>query len=497
MPRLQRLPALALLLLVLLSPAWSGEYVTILHLNDFHGHLLPDPPDKDGHSRGGLARIATMNERVHEWNDAHGIPTMLLIAGDILQGTPLSSVYKGEPDVTCLNYMSTTQMCLGNHEFDFGPEVLFQRINQANFPLSSANVTFGGSLLPRGTALTHSLHTEKIRLIPLTTPETKVESAAANVAKFEFADPAATVRKAIAVPPLGALVVVLSHLGLPADEKLAREVPEIDVIIGGHSHDALEQPRVVGKTLICQAGSNGYYLGQLDMYVENGDVVRYRGMLRPVDERTPAWPQIAGIIDTYDQKLRKQMDQVVGHTEVALDGSRDRVRSEETNLGNAVADAAREATTADVALVNAGGIRGSLDPGPVTMGEVLTVLPFDNQLVTIELTGEQLRQVLDQNAAMTVNTDNGGFLQVSGVCFAIVDRKTRDIEVGGKPLQPDKVYKVSTVDFLSTGGNGYTGFLQGKNLTKTGIIMSKAFLDYLKAHPKLSARVECRISMEE
>ncbi|MBU0607387.1 MAG: 5'-nucleotidase C-terminal domain-containing protein, partial [Armatimonadetes bacterium] len=195
-------------------------------------------------------------------------------------------------------------------------------------------------------------------------------------------------------------------------------------------------------------------------------------------------------------KLEKQMSQVVGQAGAPLDGERSRVRSQETNLGNLVADAMRERSEADVALVNGGGIRASIDAGPITLGELLTVLPFNNELVTLELTGDLLQQVLRHDAAGAAEEDNGGFLQVSGVSFTIRQGQTADIKVGGKPLQADKTYKVATVDFLADGGNGYTAFQQGQNKRMVGVLLSQLVLDYLAAHEPVAPQVEGRIRVE-
>lgn len=486
-----------LLVCLMTASAFAGQYVTILHFNDFHGHLLPDAPDKAGHSRGGVARMATLVDQTRKWNTAHGIPTLLLEAGDVLQGTPLSTVYKGEPDFACLGLMQTDAMTLGNHEFDFGLDNLLLRMAQAPFPVRSANVSRQGGMLTGSGITIKRVGTETAAIIGLTTPDAKIESAAQNVAEVDFADEVTTMREQLAkLPPNIKLIIALTHLGLPNDVRLAQEVPQIDVIIGGHSHTVLNQPQQVGQTLICQAGSYSYYLGELDAFVEDGQIVRHRGFLRPVNETVPERKDVAAVVRQYSAKLEKQMAVVVGQAGVPLEGDRKLVRSQETNLGDLVADAMRERGSADVALVNGGGIRASIDAGPITLGELLTVLPFSNELATMELTGEQLQQVLEQDAQASGEDDNGGFLQVSGLSFTIRDRSATDIQVGGQPLQPDKTYKVATVDFLATGGNGYTTFTQGQNVRMVGVILSQLVQDYLAAHQPVAPEVEGRIQIE-
>ena len=493
--RAMRLALAALLLLT--APALAGQYVTLLHFNDFHGHLLPDAPDKAGHSKGGLARMATMVEQTRQYNRAHSIPTLLLEAGDILQGTPLSTVYQGEPDFTCLNLMQTDAMTLGNHEFDFGIDNLLLRCEQAQFPVRSANVMRDNAMLTGSGITLRKLGTETAAIVGLTTPDTKTESAPANTVGVDFPDPAQTMRQQIArLPENVKLIIALTHLGLGGDLKLAEAVPEIDVIIGGHSHTVLEQPRQVGQTLICQAGAYSQYLGQLDAYVEDGRIVKHRGFLRPVTEKVPERKDVATVVKQYADKLEQRMAQVVGQAGCPLDGEREVVRSRETNLGNLIADAMRDRGEAEAALVNGGGIRAGIDAGPITLGELLTVLPFNNELVTLELSGEALGQVLQFNAKGTADKDNGGFLQVSGLSFTIRNGAAEDIKVGESPLQADKTYKVATVDFLASGGNGYTAFTQGRNVRMVGVLLSQLVLDYLGAHQPVAPQVEGRIRLQ-
>ena len=497
MTRRSRCAGWALALSLLSLPLQAGQYVTILHFNDFHGHLLPDAPGKDGVSHGGLARMATMVAQTRQWNEAHNVPTLLLEAGDILQGTPLSATFKGEPDFTCLNLMGVDAMTLGNHEFDFGLDNLLARVRQARFPVRSASVLRAATreLLTPDPVTYLDLNGVKTAIVPLTTPETMVESAAKNVAGLEFTDPVATVRKLLpAVLQRADFVVALTHLGLEADRRLAREVPQLDVIVGGHSHDALAEPERVGRTLICQAGSYGQYLGQLDAYVEAGEIAKYRGFLRSVDDPVPPRADVAQVVQHYAGQLEVEMARVVGNTSVPLVGDRDVIRSQETNLGNLVADAMRDYAKADIALTNAGGIRAGIDAGPITVGEVLTVLPFDNELVTVDLTGDQVLQVLRRDAALPAK--DGGFLQVSGVRFVARGGEVADVKAGDQALRPEKLYRAVTLDFLLTGGNGYEAFTHGRNPKPLGVMLSRVFTDYLKAHGSVAPRVEGRITLE-
>lgn len=395
--RSPRVVALAAgLLAVTVSATVADSYVTILHFNDLHGYL--QPVESGGRSVGGLARLATAVRGVRQWNDEHHNLTLLLEAGDILQGTPLSMAYEGEPDVLCLNRMGLDAMCVGNHEFDFGQDNLQRLRALAEFPLLSANIyvaATGERLAPAVLPFSLPDGTPGVAF-GLTTASVAEETLPANFAGLRITDPVAECRSLLTeLRGQADFLVALTHLGYEEDLALAQACPELDVIIGGHSHTRVEPPTRVGKTLVCQAESYGRYLGQLDMFVSGGEVVRYRGFLRPMDETVDGDPALEALINSYAEKLTGRLREVIAEAAVPLNAERDEVRSGETNLGNLVTDLYREYTRADVCLVNGGGIRASIAQGPITVGDVLRVAPFSNLVAIKTVTGAQLRAVLE------------------------------------------------------------------------------------------------------
>lgn len=478
-----------------LSVASSDSYVTILHFNDLHGYLQPTETDQG--SVGGLGRMATMAEEVRDWNDAHGVTTLFLSAGDILQGTPLSTVYQGEPDFICLDLMDLDAMCIGNHEFDFGRENYRHLAALAKFPILSANiyVVETGEPFSQPFVLFTLADGTSAAAFGLTTPETAVQTSPKNVAGLRFTDPVEESKRL--VPQLlrrADFIIAVTHLGYEEDLRLAEAVPELDVIIGGHSHTQVQPPTQVGKTLVCQAGSYGRYLGQLDMLVAEGEVVKYRGFLRPVTNSTRPDPQVQVVIDRYAGQLEKRLRQVVAHTAVFLDGEREHIRSRETNLGNLIADIFRNYTGADVCLINGGGIRASLAAGPITVGDLLTVVPFGNLIAIKEITGEQLRQVLEFDAGLS--RPSGGFLQVSGLSMVISGKVLQEVQVSGAPLDPNETYTLATSEFLLSGGDGYRMLIAGAEPTYLGYTDNALVLDALRKMGKVSPTVEGRIVIE-
>jgi 5'-nucleotidase/UDP-sugar diphosphatase len=488
-----RLTCFVALLSLTLAFASADCYVTILHFNDLHGYL--QPVETQEQSVGGLARIATAAAAVRAWNDAHGNDTLLFEAGDILQGTPLSMVYKGEPDVKALNLMDLDAMCVGNHEFDFGQDNLRHLVSLAQYPILSANIYVEqtGQRLVRPYVLFTLADGTRGAAFGLTSPDTAVETLPKNVAGLRFADPVEECRSILAdLRAQADFLVAVTHIGYENDLRLAETFPELDVIIGAHSHTRVEPPTRVGKTLVCQAESYGRYLGQLDMRVSGGDVVKYRGFLRPINGRIAADSRAQAVVDEYASRLQERLGEVVAHTTVALDGERDNVRSRETNLGNLVADLYREYTRADVALVNAGSIRASIPAGPITVGDVLKVVPFSNLIAAKPVTGAQLRRTLERAAGL--ERPAGGFLQVSGLTMVIEGNALKDVSVGGEPLDEGRTYSLATSEFLLAGGDGYSMLAEGAEPAYLGFTDNAVVLDRLRERGTVSPQVEGRIT---
>ncbi len=494
MPRTRlRLPLYLLLLTCFALPPLSGDcYVTLLHFNDFHGYL--QPVGKPEANVGGLARMATLVREVRAWNDAHGHDTLFYSAGDILQGTPLSMVFQGEPEVRCLNLMGLQAMCLGNHEFDFGQDNLRRLMALARFPFLSANIYVKetGKHLTSPYILFTLRDGTRAAAFGLTSHDTPVETLPKNVAGLEFTDPIAEAQTLVReLSPRADFLIALSHLNHANDLLLAKACPELDVIVGAHCHTRLDAPVRVGRTLILQAESYGKYLGQLDMFVSGGDVVRYRGFLRTLDQRVPSAPDIEAIVQQYAQQLQVRLREPVGAAAVDLDGERDHVRSAETNLGNLICDMFRDYARAEVCLINAGGIRASLPAGPITVGDILTVVPFGNLIATKQVTGDQLWRTLER--AAQVERPSGAFLQVSGLTMVIEGNTLREVQVGGQPLDRNRTYLLVTSEFLLAGGDGYAMLKEGTAPVSLGYADNAVVTQMWRERGTVSPKVEGRI----
>lgn len=496
----RRFVALAVLLaLFSLFGLAADVQLTVLHLNDTHGYLssLEDRKVAPGQMRGGAAYWGDLIQRERAKNPEG---TLLLSAGDMYQGTPVSNVFRGKPMVEVMNVLGFDAQALGNHEFDWGLQTLSELQAMARFPYLAANVTGPDGKAPAQTRPWVMLVRKgvKIAVIGLSAPETAYTTRPDNVRGFVFAEPARV------LPPLlkkvraeGArVVIVLSHLGVDADRRLAQEVPGVDLIVGGHSHTALLAPEKVGGTWITQAGYNGIWLGVTRLLVDTkrktGIQLAPRSGLMDVNAGPgiPSDAHVARIVDGYAEKIKPEFARVVGESEVdLLQSSRG-----ESSMGNLVTDSMREASGADIAIQNSGGIRAGIARGPITMEKVFSVLPFDNLLVTVELTGAQIREIAEKAVA-----EGGRILQVSGM--RVVYRREgermtlREISAGGSPLDPSKTYRVATNDFLVMGGDNLKTFQQGKVLVYGGTLRD-VLVDYLKKHSPVRNGLEGRIVVE-
>lgn len=483
--------------------------LSLLHTNDTHAYVEQFPK-----------LITAVNELRSQKENS-----LLLNAGDVFSGTLYFRQYLGLADLYFMNQLGFDAMTLGNHEFDKDSATLANFIQQAEFPIVSSNVNMAqdadlGSLFNTsigGTneqgeifpAIIKKVDGEEVGIFGLTTEDTTFLANPGDNIVFEDA-----VNKAIETVELLEAqgvdkIIALSHLGYQPDLGLAEEVDGIDVIVGGHSHTKLDAPVVVEKeepTLIVQANEYLKYLGVLDVtFDENGVIADYTGELKDLNKYAEDEAAKAKVAE-YKAPLTELQKQVVGSTSVALNGERADARSKETNLGNLITDGmaakANEFIPTYIAMQNGGGIRASIDQGDITLGEVLTVLPFGNNLVTLDLTGEEILAALEHSVSAP---GAGGFMQVSGLNFKYdpakpvgdrvwhVEALTAD---GYEVLQLDKTYRVATNAFTADGGDGYSMFKTAKDegrITELYIVDFEVFTSYLEKVNPVSPVVEGRI----
>lgn len=493
-----------LVVLALVLAPWANAAgktaATILFFNDIHGYLEPFTIKTDqGRSEvGGVARMMTLIKSIKTANQNRNVTTLVLIAGDILQGTPMSTIFKGRPDVACFNAMGVDAMTVGNHEFDFGFDNFMTLKKEARFPFLSANIAYkaSGQLVCAPFKSFPLSKTVALTVIGITTADLATTTKPGNVKDLSVLDAVKSVRKAfVQVKHLGP-VVLLSHSRHKTDRAIAKAVPGLAAIIGGHDHILMQPLRKVGNVPILQAFEKGRYLGRIDMIV---DEVTKIGRLDafaylPVDNKLAADPQVAAIVKHYNEKLGARFKEVVGKADVFLDARRQQVRYVETNLGNFVADIVRANTGADIALINSGAVRCSINAGAITLNDIYKTIPFSNEIVLMKLSGADIRQMLKRALRGTRADEDGGFLQVSGLWFTVQGKAATSVQTGNDraPLENDRIYKVALTDFMAEGGDDYV-LLAGRPLHKTGLPLRELLVETIRAGSPLSPKTEGRI----
>lgn len=505
------------------SPALAQEAdfaLRILHTNDNHSRL--DPVEFEGVSYGGITRRKTLLDQIRLNSAAQDLPVLVLEAGDFFSGTPYFNVQKGEADLYFYNRLGYDALVIGNHDFDGGEAVLKEFVEHANFPVLAANVEIDPEL-PLSKLIkpwqVFERGGEQVGIFGLILEETKDLSSVSE--GINFLNVTMSARQAVKeLQEQGAnKIIALNHLGFEEDKELARNVDGIDVIVGGHSHTpvspipgATELYPLVERSpngqpvLVITDWEFGKYLGDLTVYFNGaGKVVGYAGKPHPVSMELPEDTELLAQLEKYRSEVEKVLGQVIGSTEVNLEGEREQVHSQETNLGDLVADAVLDRlrpSGAEIALLNGGGIRSSINVGDITAKEVFEVLPYENNLSQVDLTGVQIREALE-NGLSGVETLEGRFPHVAGLRFAWtpkapVGSRVLSVEVEGPegeyhPLNPDETYTVATTSFLLAGKDGYEVFREGRNPFTTAISIRDNTVAYIAAHSPIALDIDNRI----
>lgn len=481
----------------------TGDSIVLrlLTTNDFHGALLPRVQSwSNGREVGGAAAIAGMMGRLAR---ECGCPTLRLDDGDAVQGTPMSNLTFGRAVVDAFNAMGYAAAAVGNHEFDWSVDTLVARMRDSRFPWLTANIhTTATGARPPWAVPWRMVRAGPLRVgvVGYTTVLTPTVTRPDNVAALRFDGGAAAVDSAIGAARRDSadVVIVLAHEGAFCDERqgcrgevidLARSLTERpDLIVSGHTHSVVNT--VVNGIPIVQARSNGTALGIVDFVAApGGRTVRVRVETVWAD-REPADTAVARVVDEYRRRVEPLTSRPVATLAEALTR-----RGDQYALGNLIADAYRAAARADVAIVNNGGIRADLAAGPVSWGDLFQVLPFQNFVTRLTVTGAVLRQALDHAVGSGDARAHVSGVRLTGMGDVPDGPRVQGVVLAdGRAIRDAARYTLAVPDFLAAGGSGYA-MLRGLPAQNTGVVDLDALVNYLRRLPQpVRAPAEARVT---
>lgn len=471
----------------------DAPVITIIHTNDTHSQIEPDART----GKGGVVERAAMLEYYRSQN-----PDLLYLdAGDMVQGSPYFNVFKGELEFLCMDQQQLIATTFGNHEFDNGLNALDTLYAKSNFQIISSNYHCENTVLAKHVK-PHMILTNnnvKIGITGVTCdPEGLIFTRYWDGITYE--DPVSAVnREAAVLRQEGCdLVVVLSHVGYlqgdsTMDVEIARKSKDIDLIIGAHSHINIEDGLYVenqdGKNvLITQTGGKANPIGYLAITMKRGssyDNCKYSvdsivcKKLHPEDYDLTGYGQaMAALIAPYSERLVNEMNEVIGHAPILMEKGRP-----QGLLGNFTSDALRVmgeqvyGHVMDLGITNNGGLRNTLPDGNVTVGTMFNIFPFENELTILEMKGSDVLDLINSLAGRKLDAMSG----INVVLELDGDRVyASSIKVGGKPVDPERIYYVATIDYLAEGNSGMGAMTKAVKVTKTGYLLRDMMIDYIK-----------------
>ncbi|MBJ9515253.1 bifunctional UDP-sugar hydrolase/5'-nucleotidase UshA [Citrobacter portucalensis] len=537
---LKRGVALALLAAFTLAgqPAQAYEKdktykITILHTNDHHGHFW-----RSEYGEYGLAAQKTLVDSIRKEVAEEGGSVLLLSGGDINTGVPESDLQDAEPDFRGMNLIGYDAMAVGNHEFDNPMTVLRQQEKWSKFPFLSANIyqKSTGERLFKPWAI-FKRQDLKIAVLGLTTDDTAKIGNPEFFTDIEFRKPADEAKLVIQELNMGEkpdIIIATTHMGhydngnhgsnAPGDVEMARSLPagSLAMIVGGHSQDpvcmASENKKQVDYVpgtpcapdkqngiWIVQAHEWGKYVGRADFEFRNGEMKMVNYQLIPVNlkkkvtwdngksERVLYTPEIAenqqmlSLLTPFQNKGKAQLDVKIGSVNARLEGDRSKVRFVQTNMGHLLLAAQMARTSADFGVMSGGGIRDSIEGGDITYKSVLKVQPFGNIVVYADMSGKEVIDYLTAVAQM--KPDSGAYPQFANVSFVAKDGKLNDLKIKGEPVDPAKNYRMATLSFNATGGDGYPRIDNKPGYVNTGFIDAEVLKEFVQKSSPLDASV--------
>lgn len=477
-----------------LTPS-TKKMIQIIATNDIHSRVV----EGDGM---GYAKIAAIVEQYKKQNPN----TIVLDAGDTLHGQTYSTLVNGESIIELMNEIGYDAMTTGNHDYNYGYKHLKALSADASFPILAANVVDAAGQYVYEPYVIKEVAGIKLGIFGIATPETIYKTHPKNVEGISFTDPEAAIKEMVdTLKPQADVIINLAHLGTDGStidanrtDYVTSKIDGVDLVIDGHSHEVVN--KMINDTLLVQFGEYGKQVGVITLVFENDKLIDKTVHSISVDDAKTlkADASIEAIIKQTSASQDVILNEVIANTDVKLEGERAVVRTSESNLGNLITNAMLEASGANIALTNGGGIRASIDKGNITIGDVITVLPFGNIIVTIEVTGQELKDALEVGAA-GYPAAHGAFAHVAGISYTInasneAGNRIENIKVNGLALNLNKTYTLATNDFLAAGGDGYTMFADNTIINHASSL-DEALIAYIKKNGTSNVVVGERIAV--
>ncbi len=487
---------------LLLSLGYYDKKVSVINTADIHGHIVFDDESGGYYSLDEVNTMMGMPLMKHIFDDikADNKDSLLLDSGDMFHGTNEANVSKAQGVVDVANLAGYDAMTVGNHDFDYGLDRLLEIKSELKFPMLSANVYKDGKPLFQEYKIVN-VGGKKIALFGLTVPDALSYTNSRDTNGVTIKDPIKTASEIVPLLRKQAdAVILISHLGDDIDKTVVDKVDGIDLILSGHHHFLYEEAKKYKNTYFVEAGGYSTDVGLADIYFRNGKVSKIVWSLHRTKDASKVDSGMKKVADKYQAIAMEATKEKVGSSDIVLDGLRSHVRSQETTLGNLLADAMKETGKADFALMNGGGIRESIPKGAIDLYKVGKALPFVNSLVVVEIKGDKVYSALERGMYLYPNTGlNGGFWQVSGIKVVYdgskpAGKRVVSADVNGVPLDKDKYYKVATNDFEYNGGDNYDEFKDGKLLYK-GELLKDVLAKYIKEKGNVNPKLEGRIKI--
>ena len=492
--------------LALTAGAAAADFsLNIIHINDLHSRIEPinrfdstcnAEDNAEGKCFGGYARVVTKINELR--SELAGENVIVLDAGDQYQGSLMYTTYKGDVEAEFAELVGFDAMAVGNHEFDDGDEGLAKLADNVSFPVISGNIDVSQSNILAGKVDNHTVldvNGTKVGIISALAVDTVETSSPSDAVVFTDeieslqADVAALEAEGVDI------IIALTHVGLSKDMEIAGAVEGLDAVVGGHSHTkmsnteegALAYPQMVGNVPVVQAYAYSKYVGHLKLEFDDAGVVTSAsGDTIILDASVAEDEAVVARVAELAGPIEEMKTRVVAEAAEAIEGDRSVCRAMECPMGNLVADAMLARVKdqgVQIAIQNGGGLRASIDAGEVTMGEVLTVLPFQNTLSTFEVTGATIIEALE-NGVGQVEEGAGRFPQVAGMSFTVdlsmePGKRVSDVMVGGSPIDLAKVYGVVSNNYVRNGGDGYSMFEDAANAYDYGPDLADVTAEFL------------------